>query len=84
MKDFLSYEGINETTPRSVIRKSFESTYIDENDCEVLLEALDNRNVFSHIYHSTTPKKAEMLIKNEYYPMLSQALDRIKTKASEQ
>ena len=52
LKDLLFYEGYDEKVPRAAIRKGFEVDYLDENDCETLLDALDKRNLLSHTYRS--------------------------------
>ena len=70
IKDLLFYEGHEEKVPRAVIRKSFEVDYIDENDCETLLDALDKRNLLSHTYWSEVAREAEALIKERYHPVL--------------
>ena len=70
LKDLLFYEGHEEKVPRGVIRKSFEVDYIDEDDCETLLDALDKRNLLSHTYWSDVAREAEALIKERYYPVL--------------
>ena len=70
LRDLLFYEGHEVKVPRSVIRKSFEVDYIDENDCETLLDALDKRNLLSHTYRSEVAREAEALIKDRYYPVL--------------
>ncbi|MBC6414498.1 MAG: nucleotidyltransferase substrate binding protein [Chromatiales bacterium] len=70
LKDLLSYEGYDVTVPREVIRKSFEAHYINEGDCEILLEALDKRNVLSHVYRADIALEVEALIKKYYYPTL--------------
>ena len=56
--------------PRAAIRKSFEVDYIDESDCETLLDALDKRNLLSHTYWGDVAREAEALIKDHYYPVL--------------
>jgi len=70
LKDLLFYEGYDVKVPRSAIRKSFEVDYIDEGDCEALLEALDKRNLLSHTYRSEVARDAETLIKERYHPVL--------------
>ncbi len=70
LKDLLFYEGHEEKVPRAVIRKSFEVDYIDEHDCETLLDALDKRNLLSHTYWSDVAREAEILIKESYHPVL--------------
>ncbi len=71
LKDLLFYEGYEEKTLRAVIRKSFEAEYIDESDCETMLEALDKRNVLSHAYRKDVALEAEAMIKDLYHPVLT-------------
>ena len=70
LKDLLFYEGYEEKVPRSAIRRSFEVDYIDEQDCELLLEALEKRNILSHAYRESAALEAEALIKDRYHPVL--------------
>lgn len=70
LKDLLFYEGYEVKVPREAIRKSFEVDYIDEDDCETLLDALDKRNVLSHAYRDSFAREAESLIKERYHPVL--------------
>ena len=70
LKDLLFYEGYEEKVPRSTIRRSFEVDYIDEQDCELLLEALEKRNILSHAYRKNAALEAESLIKDRYHPVL--------------
>ena len=70
LKDLLFYEGHDVKAPRAVIRKSFEVDYIEENDCETLLDALGKRNLLSHTYRNEVAVEAETLIKERYYPVL--------------
>ena len=70
LKDLLFYEGHDAKTPRAVIRKSFEADYIDESDCETLLDVLDKRNLLSHAYVLDAAEAAETLIKERYHPAL--------------
>ena len=70
LKDLPFYEGYDEKVPRSAIRKSFEVDYLDENDCETLLDALDKRSLLSHTYWSDLARDAETLIKERYHPAL--------------
>ncbi len=72
LKDLLSYEGTIEKSPRMVIRKSFELGYIDEEVCKNLLEALEWRNVLSHVYQEDVALEAERLIKQHYHTVLVQ------------
>ena len=70
LKDLLFYEGYEVQTPRTSIRQSFEVDYIDESDCEALLDALDKRNVLSHTYRESVALEAEVLVKDRYHPVL--------------
>ena len=70
LKDLLFYEGYDVKTPREVIRKSFEVDYIDESDCETLLDALEKRNLLSHTYREEVALQSEALIRCQYHPML--------------
>ncbi len=82
LKDLLLYEGYEEKGPRSVIRRSFEVGYIDEQDCEILLEALEKRNVLSHTYSENVSIEVEALIKSHYYPVLSRLRTALRARAS--
>lgn len=70
LKDLLFYEGHDVKAPRAVIRRSFEVDYIDEGDCEILLDALNKRNLLSHAYLLDVAEEAETLIKGSYHPVL--------------
>ena len=70
LKDLLFYEGYDVKVPRAVIRTSFAVDYIDESDCETLLDALGKRNLLSHIYWNDMALEAETLIRERYHPVL--------------
>ena len=70
LKDLLFYVGHDVKTPRAAIRKSFEVDYINENDCEDLLNALAKRSLLSHSYLSDVALEAEALINKRYHPVL--------------
>ncbi len=70
LKDLLSCEEHDVRVPRAVIRKSFEVGYLSQDDCETLLDALDKRNLLSHIYLSEVAVEAQDLIKKHYHPVL--------------
>ena len=59
LKDLLFYEGYDEKVPRAAIRRSFEVDYLDESDCETLLDALDKRNLLSHKFRCDAALEAE-------------------------
>jgi nucleotidyltransferase substrate binding protein (TIGR01987 family) len=78
LKDRLFVEGYDEKTPRSVIRKSFEVEYISESDTEIFLDALDKRNMLSHLYKEEVAEKALTLIKQKYFPVLQRSYRTLK------
>lgn len=82
LKDLLFYDGYEVKAPRAAIRKSFEVNYIDESDCETLLDALDKRNVLSHAYRISVAHEAESLIKDRYHPVLVRLHAALSTRAN--
>ena len=70
MKDLLFYEGYDLDSPRAVIRQGFQASYLGEEDCEVLIAALERRNTLSHVYRKEIALEAETLIKARYCPVL--------------
>ena len=66
LQDLLFYEGYPVNSPRSAIRQGFAAGYLGEEDCEALLNALDKRRLFSHIYREELAMEAETLIKTRY------------------
>ena len=82
LKDLLFYEGYDVKSPREVIRKSFETEYINEDDSEVFLDALDKRNLLSHTYEGETALEAERLIKGRFCPLLRRICNAMEAKRS--
>lgn len=80
LKDLLFYEGYDVKSPRGVIRKSFETEYISEDDSEVFLDALSKRNLLSHTYEEETATEAQRLIKEDYYPLLQRVYNALEAK----
>jgi nucleotidyltransferase substrate binding protein (TIGR01987 family) len=80
LKDLLFYEGYGVKSPREVIRKSFETEYINEDDSEIFLDALGKRNLLSHTYEEETALEAERLIKERYCPLLRRIYDALESK----
>ena len=81
LKDLLFYEGYDVKVPREAIRKSFEVGYIDEDDCEVLLDALGRRNVLTHVYREDIALDVETVIKDSYHPALLRLHASLRVKA---
>lgn len=80
LKDLLFYEGYEVKSPREVIRKSFETEYMNEDDSEVFLDALDKRNLLSHTYEGETALEAERLIKGRFCPPLRRMCNAMEAK----
>ncbi len=73
LKDYLSSEGIEAATPRKAIQEGFRSGMIE--DGHTWIEALESRNLLAHTYNEEYVKKAEILIRNEFYPVLRALFD---------
>ena len=80
LKDLLAYEGFRAESPRRVFRQSFKARYLEEHDCETLLDALENRNRLSHTYKESLAMEAEKLIKFRYLPTLLKLHQRLESK----
>ncbi len=65
---------------RGVFRQSFESRYLEEDDCETFLDALDKRHRLSHTYNESMAMEAEKLIKIRYLPTLLKLRQRLESK----
>ena len=68
LRDLLTFEGYEVNSPRETIRKAFEMSLID--NAEQWFQALESRNVLSHIYNEPIARQATNQIKNEFAPML--------------
>lgn len=77
MRDYLESQNfvLEFTTPRSVIKKSFEVQLI--NSGEVWQDALDMRNKMSHTYDSQEFEKAVEQIAQEYLAVFSDFYEKI-------
>ncbi|MBZ0255306.1 nucleotidyltransferase substrate binding protein [bacterium] len=80
MKDLLNVEGFDVNTPRDAIRKAFVGGLVIEDDAEILLDALEKRNLLTHTYDEATAHEAEQLIKEQYAPALLRLLARLESK----
>jgi nucleotidyltransferase substrate binding protein (TIGR01987 family) len=47
-------EGVDEATPKKIIKAFYLGEYITEDDYLLLLDAVEDRNRLSHIYDATT------------------------------
>jgi nucleotidyltransferase substrate binding protein (TIGR01987 family) len=68
LKDYLESLGYDVQSPRTAIKQSFQTGII--NDGELWIEALEARNLTSHIYNEDTANLVVSNIKNKYYSLL--------------
>ena len=78
LKDKLLYEGYDEKTLRSVIRRAFEAGYLTEDEAETWLDSLDKRNLLSHTYDERMAQQALQFISERYYPLLKSLHGRLR------
>ena len=81
LKDLLTSEGYEVNSPRETIRKAFEMSLID--NVEQWFNALESRNLLSHIYNESTAKQAEAWIKGNFEPMLRECVATLQGRTSE-
>ena len=82
LRDLLYQEGLDAISPRAAIRLGFQASYLNEDDCQTLLDALDKRNRLSHTYNEELAQEAEELIKDCYYPVLCRLHQRLQDRIS--
>jgi nucleotidyltransferase substrate binding protein (TIGR01987 family) len=69
MKDYFEAEGFADAkSPRSVIKKAFETGLVE--DGHVWMELLKDRNLTAHTYDEATAEMVEKLIEEKYYPVI--------------
>lgn len=81
LKDLLYFEGFEEKSPRGTFRRAFQAGYLDEDDTELFLDALDKRNLLAHIYDEDKARDAEALIVERYEPVLRRLLATLEGKS---
>ena len=83
LKDLLFYEGFDVKSPREFIRQAFVAEYLNEDDTEVALDALEKRNLLTHTYEEETMLEALKLIEGQFQPMLDRLLKTLEKRATE-
>lgn len=68
LKDFIESEGFIVKSPRETIKHAFQMGIIE--DGEKWLEALDDRNLTTHIYDEKIARKVTLKIKNNYFLLI--------------
>lgn len=70
LKDYLESEGFILKSPRETIKQAFQMEIIVNG--EEWLEALDDRNLTSHIYDNEVANQVVDKIKNKYFVQLKE------------
>ena len=78
MQIYLSYEGISVNSPRSAIRKSFETEIISDVEC--WLDMLESRNLSTHTYDEITAKEIYKNIAEKYFLLFRNFSEAMKNK----
>lgn len=69
LKDYFKLQGFSDVkSPRSVIKKAFETGLIEDGHTWIIM--LENRNITSHAYDEAASKQIENEIKNTYSALL--------------
>jgi nucleotidyltransferase substrate binding protein (TIGR01987 family) len=77
LKDYLTEQGFDVTTPREAIKQGFQAEIIE--DGHLWLQALTDRNLTVHTYDENKAKEVENSIREHYNGLLKQLYDRLKT-----
>ena len=68
MKDYLEEEGFVVNSPKEAIKQAFQSDII--KDGHTWIDALNDRNLTTHIYEEETAIMVTEKIKENYFPLL--------------
>lgn len=68
LKDYFQEQGLDEKYPRGVIKTGIEKEIL--MDGEAWIQALNDRNLTSHLYDEHAAMEAEQAIRNTYMPLL--------------
>lgn len=75
MKDYLEQEGFEVKSPRGTIQTAFQTQLI--TDGHIWIDALEKRNLMARTYDEEVAKEAEQLIKQKYYPVIKELLNKL-------
>lgn len=70
LQSLLAFLGFMVNSPRDTFRQAFVAGYLNEDDCEAFLRALDNQDRLSHIFSADEARHAEDSIKGELLEVL--------------
>lgn len=77
MKDYLTAEGYEVKSPRESIKTAFTHELVDDGG--IWLEALEKRNLASHIYDDQILDELQELIVHSYFPMMEKLKEKLQT-----
>lgn len=69
-KAYLSYQGIEATTPRTVIKEAYKAKLFENGDGWI--DMLEDRNKTAHIYDEDEALKIYQKIKDKHFVLLTQ------------
>ena len=77
---YLEHEGLESSGPRAVLKRAFVMRLIpDQDEADVWLRMLDDRNLTSHAYDETLAVRIYTRIVHDYAPRLAQMAKKIQT-----
>lgn len=75
LKDICDGEGFTLASPRDIIRQSSQLGLI--NNPQILLDALEKRNIMTHTYNEQMAQQAVSMIRNSFEPEIRATLQKI-------
>jgi nucleotidyltransferase substrate binding protein (TIGR01987 family) len=77
---YLEHEGLESSGPRAVLKRTFVMRLIpDQDEADVWLQMLDDRNLTSHAYDDTLAVRIYTRIVQDYAARLAQMAEKIQT-----
>ena len=77
---YLEHEGLESSGPRAVLKRAFVMRLIpDQDEADIWLRMLDDRNLTSHAYDETLAVRIYTRIVHDYAPRLAQMAKKIQT-----
>jgi nucleotidyltransferase substrate binding protein (TIGR01987 family) len=70
LKDYLTYNGVEVSLPRDVIKQAFHHQVI--KDGQVWIDMLEDRNLMAHVYQEQAALAAGKSIRERYAPAIEQ------------
>ena len=75
---YLEHEGLESSGPRAVLKRAFVIRLIsDQDEADVWLQMLDDRNLTSHAYDETLAVRIYTRIVHDYAPRLARMAEKI-------